>query len=143
LLFVVGHEFGHVAYGHHLLPTRAILAQKGACDAERALKSMACSHRAEISADRVGLLCCQDPDVAATAFVKLPSGLSEQLVDFDLQGYVSQVADLEEVSRTVRVLEDFYSADSISLGCHQRVRIHTMSFPRLLMNPRTVKRSGG
>jgi len=109
LLFVVGHEFGHVAYGHHLLPVRAILAQKGACDAERALKLMAWSRRAEISADRVGLLCCQNLDVAATAFIKLSSGLSEQLVDFDLQGYVSQVTDLEEVSRTVRVLEDFYS----------------------------------
>ena len=109
LLFVVGHEFGHVAYGHHLLPARAILAQKGACDAERALKLMAWSRRAEISADRVGLLCCQDLDVAATALIKLSSGLSEQLVDFDLQGYVSQVTDLEEVSRTVRVVEDFYS----------------------------------
>lgn len=47
--------------------------------------------------------------MAVTAFIKLSSGLSEQLVDFDLQGYVSQVTDLEEVSRTVRVMEDFYS----------------------------------
>jgi len=109
MLFVVGHEFGHLAYGHHLLPARAILAQKGACDAERALKLMAWSRRAEISADRVGLLCCQHLDVAATALIKLSSGLSEQLADFDLQGYVSQVIDLEEVSRTVRVVEDFYS----------------------------------
>jgi predicted Zn-dependent protease len=109
LLFVIGHEFGHVVYGHHLLPARAILAQRGVCDAERALKLMAWSRRAELSADRVGLLCCQDLDAAATAFIKISSGLSEELVDFDLQGYVSQVADLEAVSRTVRAVEDFYS----------------------------------
>jgi tellurite resistance protein len=108
LLFVVGHEFGHVAYRHHLLPARAILAQKDVCDADRALKLMAWSRRAEISADRVGLLCCQDLDAAAKAFIKLSSGLSEELVDFDLQGYVSQVTDLEAVSRTVRAAEDLY-----------------------------------
>jgi uncharacterized tellurite resistance protein B-like protein len=109
LLFVVGHEFGHVVYGHHQLPARAILAQKGGCDAERALKLMAWSRRAEISADRVGLLCCQDLDVAARSFIKISSGLSEELVDFDLEGYISQVTDLETVSRTVRAAEDLYS----------------------------------
>jgi tellurite resistance protein len=109
LLFVVGHEFGHVVYRHHQLPARAILAERGVCDAERALKLMAWSRRAEISADRVGLLCCQDLDVAAKAFIKLSSGLSEELVDFDLQGYVSQVTDLEEISRTVRAVDDLYS----------------------------------
>ena len=109
LLFVVGHEFGHVVYNHHQLPARAILAQQGGCDAELALKLMAWSRRAEISADRVGLLCCQDLNVAAKAFIKLSSGLSDELDDFDLQGYISQVEDLEAVSQTVRAAEDLYS----------------------------------
>ena len=109
LLFVVGHEFGHVVYGHHRLPARAILAQRGACDAERALKLMAWSRRAEISADRVGMLCCQDLDVAAKALIKLSCGLSEDLIEFDLPGYVSQLADIEAISHTVRAVEDFYS----------------------------------
>ena len=109
LLFVVGHEFGHVVYKHHLLPARAILAQPGACDAERALKLMSWARRAEISADRVGMLCCQDLDVAAKALIKLCCGLSEDLIEFDLPGYVSQLADIEAISRTVRAVEDFYS----------------------------------
>jgi uncharacterized tellurite resistance protein B-like protein len=109
LLFIVGHEFGHVVYDHHLLPARAILAERGGCDAEHALKLMAWSRRAEISADRVGLLCCQDLDAAAKAFIKISSGLNEELVDFDLQGYVSQVMDLEAISRTVRASEDLYA----------------------------------
>ena len=40
LLFVVGHELGHVVYNHYRLPARAILSQKGTCDAENALKLM-------------------------------------------------------------------------------------------------------
>jgi len=109
LLFVVGHEFGHVVYNHHLLPARAILAQRGACDAQRALKLMSWARRAEISADRVGMLCCQDLDVAAKALIKLSCGLSDDLIEFDLPGYVSQLADIEAISRTVRAVEDFYS----------------------------------
>ena len=109
LLFVVGHEMGHVVYKHHLLPARAILAQRGACNAERALKLMSWARRAEISADRVGMLCCQDLDVAAKALIKLSCGLSEELIEFDLPGYVSQLADIEAISRTVRAVEDFYS----------------------------------
>jgi uncharacterized tellurite resistance protein B-like protein len=109
LLFVVGHELGHVVYKHHLLPARAILAQRGACNAERALKLMSWARRAEISADRVGMLCCQDLDVAAKALIKLSCGLSEDLIEFDLPGYVSQMADIEAISRTVRAVEDFYS----------------------------------
>jgi len=109
LLFVVGHELGHVVYKHHLLPTRAILAERGACNAERALKLMAWARRAEISADRVGMLCCQDLDVAAKALIKLSCGLSDDLIEFDLPGYVSQLADIEAISHTVRAVEDFYS----------------------------------
>ena len=109
LLFVVGHELGHVVYQHHLLPARAILAQRGACNAERALKLMSWARRAEISADRVGMLCCQNLDVAAKALIKLSCGLSEDLLEFDLPGYVSQLADIEAISRTVRAVEDFYS----------------------------------
>lgn len=108
LLFVLGHELGHVVYQHHLLPARAILAQRGACNAERALKLMAWARRAEISADRVGMLCCQDLDVAAKALIKLSCGLSDDLLEFDLPGYVSQLADIETISRTVRAVEDFY-----------------------------------
>ena len=85
LLFLVGHEFGHVVFQHHLLPARAILAQRGVCDAEQALSLMSWARRAEISADRVGLLCCQDLNVAAKALIKLSCGLSEELVEFDLQ----------------------------------------------------------
>ena len=109
LLFVVGHEFGHVVYNHQLLPARAILAERGVCDAERALKLMSWARRAEISADRLGMLCCQDLDVAAKALIKLSCGLSEDLIEFDLPGYVSQLADIEAISRTVRAVEDFYS----------------------------------
>jgi tellurite resistance protein len=130
LLFVVGHEIGHVAYQHHQLPARAILAQRDKCDSERALQLMAWSRRAEISADRMGLLCCQDFNAAATALIKLSCGLNEELVDFDLQGYVSQVMDLETVSQTVHAVEDFYATHPFNpiriVALHRFWQSHTL-----------------
>ena len=109
LLFIIGHELGHFVYDHYRLPARAILSQKGVCDAEHALKLMQWSRRAEVSADRVGLLCCQDLEAAARSFIKISSGLNEELADFDLMGYVSQVHDLETLARSVRAVDDLYS----------------------------------
>jgi Zn-dependent protease with chaperone function len=64
LLFVIGHELGHAIYSHHALPTRAILARARSIPVVWTLKLMSWSRCAEISADRVGLLCCQDIDTA-------------------------------------------------------------------------------
>ena len=109
LLFVIGHELGHVIYEHHQLPARAILAREGGCDAERALRLMSWSRRAEVSADRVGLLCCQDLGVATRALIKLSCGLAEDRIEFDLDAYLSQMKDIEKISREVREVQDFYS----------------------------------
>jgi tellurite resistance protein len=109
LLFVIGHEFGHVVYQHSRLPARAILAQRGGCDPQRALRLMAWARRAEISADRVGLLCCRDLGVATKALIRLSCGLGDEQVDFDLAAFTSQMSDIEEISRNVRNVEDFYA----------------------------------
>lgn len=109
LLFVIGHEFGHVIYGHHALPARAILARERGCSAEQALRLMSWARRAEISADRVGLLCCQDLSAATRALIKLSCGLTEDRIEFDVEEYVSQMKDIERISREVRDVQDFYS----------------------------------
>lgn len=46
---------------------------------------------AEISADRAGLLCARDINAAASAFLKLSSGLTTTNVSADLTTYMSQV----------------------------------------------------
>ncbi len=109
LLFVVGHEFGHAIYGHHSLPARGILSRQGACTAEQAMKLMSWSRRAEISADRVGLLCCQDRRAAAQALIKLTCGLTERLIRFDLDAYISQMKDIQALSEMVRDVQDCFA----------------------------------
>jgi uncharacterized tellurite resistance protein B-like protein len=49
---------------------------------------------AELSADRIGLLCCQSPEAAATGFFKLASGLASANVRADLVEYAKQVESL-------------------------------------------------
>lgn len=110
LLFVVGHELAHAIYGHHRLPARAILAQDRSCGAREALRLMSWARQAEISADRVGLLCCQDLDVATKSLIKLSCGLGEAHIQFDLGGYLSQMADIQAISELVRDTQDFYAS---------------------------------
>jgi hypothetical protein len=62
-----------------------------------ALQLYAWARAAELSADRVGLVCAQDPDAAASGFFKLASGTSTPRVRPDLATYANQVAALGSV----------------------------------------------
>jgi Zn-dependent protease with chaperone function len=73
LLFVLGHEIGHTLLEHDAVPgARYAFAEEENKPSNVALGLylLAWSRYAEISADRVGLLCCQNTDSAGSAFVK-------------------------------------------------------------------------
>ena len=80
LLFVLGRECGHIQNGHVMyLTARHFLAHAdsavlriGAQPAVRALDAWA--RRAQVTADRAGLLCGRDVNVASAALVKLAMG---------------------------------------------------------------------
>jgi uncharacterized tellurite resistance protein B-like protein len=110
LLFVIGHEFGHEFYNHVSVPVGGMLQRIRDIPAEKALKLLSWSRRAEISADRVGLLCCQDLHASTTAFIKLSCGLTEPLVQFNTDDYVSQMRDIRELSQSVHDVQDWYSS---------------------------------
>lgn len=76
LEFVIGHEIGHIAFGHLNLPVGAILETDERVQPKQAIQLLSWNRHAEISADRAGLLCCGSLDVAASAFFKVLSGLS-------------------------------------------------------------------
>lgn len=75
LNFVIGHELGHVAFGHVDVPVLRP-NEPGDLDRRALMQVMAWQRGAEISADRMGLVCCGDVDVAATALFKTLSGLA-------------------------------------------------------------------
>ncbi len=75
LHFVFGHELGHVLFRHNAIPVREILAGTEGLPAEAARLLLSWSRAAEISADRIGLLCCGALSAAAGALFKTASGL--------------------------------------------------------------------
>ncbi len=74
--FVVGHELGHVLYDHHEISLQGLFQQHSMMDERDALLLFGWSRAAEISADRVGLLCAGSVEDAVSAIFKLSSGLN-------------------------------------------------------------------
>lgn len=97
LKFVMGHEFGHYIYGHHDIPIGYLLKGRKPPGPKLALKLFAWSRYAEISADRAGAWCAQDMDGVARALFKLASGLTGNVVRFDLDDFLAQVDDMQAV----------------------------------------------
>ena len=75
LEFVIGHELGHVIFGHLAIAADALIdfemVNIGQCMALRAWQ-----RASEISADRVGFLCCDSIEIAASALFKSICGLA-------------------------------------------------------------------
>lgn len=92
LLFLIGHELGHGILGHHRLPGNSLLHpvdDSNRLSWDDVMKLLCWMRAAEISADRFGLVCCQDPSIATRSFLKLASGLIGKYLgtgeDFDDQ----------------------------------------------------------
>lgn len=92
--FVMGHELGHHLYDHHSVPVGYFLNNRGT-DPKLALQLSTWSRYAEISADRAGAHCANDPTGVARALFKLSSGLTGDLVQFDLESFMAQVDDMQ------------------------------------------------
>jgi len=92
--FVMGHELGHYLYDHHDVPVGYFLKNRET-DPSLALRLSMWSRYAEISADRAGAHCANDLTGVARALFKLSSGLSGDLVQFDLDAFMQQVDDMQ------------------------------------------------
>lgn len=99
LMFVMGHEIGHALLEHARIP------KIGFDDAQfsplEVVRTRALGRRQEVSCDRIGLLACQNIDVAGSALLKIMSGLSERWLTFDAAAFAKhfdQIADMAEVT---------------------------------------------
>jgi len=95
LRFVVGHELGHYLYGHHDIPIGYLLNGRAKPSPKLALQLTTWSRYAEISADRAGAHCAQDPIGVARSLFKLASGLSGKLVQFNIDEFMEQVDEMQ------------------------------------------------
>jgi Zn-dependent protease with chaperone function len=97
LLFVIGHESGHIHNGHtvylttlyYLTQSANLIVRFGAQPAILALNAW--SRRAEITCDRAGLLCTRDLAVATSALVKLAVGSQKLYSDINTEEYLRQL----------------------------------------------------
>jgi uncharacterized tellurite resistance protein B-like protein len=111
LAFVIGHEIGHYLFEHTRFPVDYILQNHGGrLSPLHAMKLYAWIRNAEITADRVGMICCGDFAVAAHTFFKLSSGITSPLFQFDLKDYLAQLDDLRiEVTGEDADPQDWFS----------------------------------
>ncbi|MEM9187949.1 MAG: M48 family metallopeptidase [Myxococcota bacterium] len=93
--FVLGHELAHHLYGHHDIPIGFILNGKRPAPPDLALRLFAWSRYAEISADRAGAYCSNNPDAVARSLFRLASGMSGDLSSINIEGFAEQVDDLQ------------------------------------------------
>jgi hypothetical protein len=131
LRFVLGHEMGHAMFDHFgiPMPVTATIEDIGGTLVSRAvqLRLFVWTRAAEISADRAGLLCAGDPEVAATAFFKLSSGLSRPVITADLEAFASQVESMASApSATVEVRDDDDTLDCFSTHPYTPVRVRAL-----------------
>ncbi|MCC7535064.1 MAG: M48 family metallopeptidase [Deltaproteobacteria bacterium] len=102
ILFVIGHECGHiqnnhVVYGtalHYLRTAAMLLLQWVAAPAVVALNSW--SRYAEITCDRAGLLVVKDSKIATRVFLKLAVGSRSLFDEIDVDEYLDQLGDARE-----------------------------------------------
>jgi len=100
LSFVLGHELGHVLLGHSQVSMLDLLKliedlKPGLISPETKDLMYRWSRAAELSADRVGLLCCGKLEPAAKALFLTLSGLSGISIDRILNSFHTQYDFLE------------------------------------------------
>ncbi len=104
LRFIIGHEVGHVLSGHAVYRTMAlILTGLGARLAWLPLGNVAIAailmglnewqRKAELSADRAGLLTGQDPDAAKRALMKMAGGA--RLSEMNAEAFLEQAREYD------------------------------------------------
>lgn len=117
MMFVLGHELGHMACGHkpyHMLLETFYMpfvndAAFKAWASIIKLPLMEWYRISDYTADRMGLLCCQDINAAITTMIK-KAGLPKKCYNnIDVQSFVQQARDFEAnftdvMNRVVKVL---------------------------------------
>ena len=113
LLFVIGHEVGHIHNRHVVFLTATDYLTKMAsfflrwivAPATLALNTW--SRRAEVTSDRAGLICCGDLDVAVRTMVKFALGSKKLYEQVNLEEYVSQLREVKEgIGRVTELMHD-------------------------------------
>lgn len=92
---LIGHELGHLLYGHTDIPVDTVL-EVGSLPPDRSRLLRSWQRATEISADRAGLVFCGSLEVAANALFKSVSGLALPGLQVDPAEFAAQWGRLAE-----------------------------------------------
>jgi tellurite resistance protein len=109
--FVLGHELAHVLYSHHLFPLHQQLHSyqvEKLISIKDKLHSGLWPRRTQVTADRIGLLCCQDLDAAVSALYKVYAGAPSEHVSMDPDTLLAEYDAFEEMIRKWSSVDDAY-----------------------------------
>jgi hypothetical protein len=107
IAFVIGHELGHVLFEHNKIPTQRILSNPQGVPYDFAQLLFHWSRAAEISADRVGLLCSGSLGSAACTFFKLSSGLLLDKEDVVINALRKQFDEVQKLAGVRRLSNEW------------------------------------
>ena len=91
LSFVIGHELAHYLYKHYLYPNPNF-----AFSELDFINLLHLNKSAEISADRLGLIGCNDVETTLRAMLKTAAGLPSKYINFNFEVYLRQLKDLKD-----------------------------------------------
>ena len=113
LLFVIGHELGHVRFGHVLYTVlarnivtileiigKATLGLGQLLGFGLALPMFDWYRKAELSADRAGMLCVQDADVPMRVLMKLAGGSTTMYEQMNQEEFLRQIRAYEDADES-------------------------------------------
>ena len=105
LSFVIGHELGHIKAGHVLYTVLArniatIISAIGQATQGLVFALHDWYRKAELTADRAGLLCVQNLEPCLTVFMKLAGGAGRLWAEMDHAEFIRQIQDYEEADRS-------------------------------------------
>ena len=99
LSFVIGHELAHYLYKHYLYPNPNF-----AFSELDYINLLHLNKSAEISADRLGLISCNNVESTLRAMLKTASGLPSNYINFNFEAYLRQMTDLKDFKNNVSQL---------------------------------------
>ena len=100
LLFLLGHELGHLMCGHKTYHMLVEAMYNTILDSELGILKniirmplLNWYRISDFTADRIGLLCCQDIDIALRAMIKMAGLPKKYYEQIDMQSFIQQAID--------------------------------------------------
>ncbi len=115
LLHLMGVELGHLLLGHDDYPLGPILASwRGRLLPEQIQRFLRWRRYAEIAADRLGLFCCQDFQIASDTYFKLASGVTTGKLAFNLSDFLEQLTEVRSLDEVEQDVQEWFGAQPFS-----------------------------